>query len=184
MILSSSLLAAHGTQASSQEFWADTSLLDVYVGSYRSSKARDLSRGGYDLSGGEAVDFRSWYVPTYRDTTILLSRRIAPDFGIVWGLSSGESGEKYTIDPALQVGFVLDYFPFENAVVSIRATYPFFGNMAEKTCIADYGELGGVQPVNCRLAADIIPPEETLDFLVKLRGETDARIRISFLLLF
>jgi hypothetical protein len=64
------------------------------------------------------------------------------------------------------------------------AYYPFFGAMTEGTCTADYVELGGIQTVNCRLAADIIPPEETLDHLVNIGGDTDAKISVSFSLAF
>ena len=184
VILSSSLLAAGSDQAFAQDFWEDTFLLDAYVGSYRSSIANDLRKGGYELSGGEFVDFREWYTPKVPDTTVLFLKQVSPDFGIIWGVSTGEKGEKYRIDPAFQLGFVYQYVPFENAVLSIKATYPVFGNMTEKKCTADYGDLGGIQTVNCRLAADIIPPEETLDYLVKLRGETDARISVSFSFLF
>jgi hypothetical protein len=41
-----------------------------------------------------------------------------------------------------------------------------------------------VQTVNCRLAADLIPPEETLGFLANIRGEADASIRIGFTFVF
>lgn len=184
IVTSSSLLAAGSGSAWSQEFWADTFLLDAYMGSHRSSVANDLSKGGYELSGGEFIDFRDWYTPRFPDTTILFLKQVSPDFGLIWGVSTGEEGEKYRIEPALQVGFVYQYAPFENAVFSIKATYPLFGKMTEKTCTADYGDLGGIQTVNCRLAADIIPPEETLDYLVNLRGETDARISVSFTFLF
>jgi hypothetical protein len=177
-------LTAGTGQACAQEFWADTFLLDVYAGSNRSSVARDLRRGGYELSGGEFIDFRDWYTPRVPDMTILFLKQLRPDFGIIWGVSTGEKGEKYRIEPALQLGFVYQYIPFENAVFSARVTYPFFGKMTENTCTADYGALGGIQTVNCRLAAEIIPPEETLDYLVNLRGETDARGSISFRFLF
>lgn len=180
-----SVLATAGTnQAAAEGFWADTFLLDVYMGSSRSSVASDLRRGGYELSGGGLIDFRDWYTPRVPDMTILFLKQLSRDFGIIWGLSTGESGEKYRIDPALHLGFVYQYVPFKNAVFSVKVTYPFFGRMTEKTCTADYGALGGIQTVNCRLAADIIPPEETLDYLVNLSGETDARINISFTMLF
>jgi hypothetical protein len=31
--------------------------------------------------------------------------------------------------------------------------------------VADYGDIGGVQSVNCRLAASELPPQETLKHL-------------------
>lgn len=175
---------ASGGTGAAQEFWEDTHLLDVHAASRRSAAARDLSRGGYELSGGAYVDFRDWYSPRVPDVTILFLTEVTPDFGIIWGFGTGERGEKYRIDPALYLGFVAQYRPFENAVLSVSATYPLFGRMRERTCVADYGAIGGVQEVNCRLAADPMPPEETLGYLVDLDGETDARISIGFTLFF
>lgn len=178
--LAVSAVAMSGGAARGQGFWQDTYLLDVYAGSQRSAAARELSRGGYELSGGGYVDFRDWYSPGFPDVTLLFLRQVTTDFGIIWGLSTGESGEKYRIDPALHLGFVYQYVPFENAVISVKATWPLFGKMRERTCEADYGDIGGVQTVNCRLAADPMPPEETLGYLVNLDGETDARISVGF----
>lgn len=179
-LLALALLATSSMPALAQELWADTFLLDVYIGSNRSSLARDLRNGGYELSGGDLIDFQDWYTPNFPDSTVLLLRQVSPDFGIIWGFSTGERGEKYKIAPALQLGFVYQFVPFENAVASISATYPFFGRMTEKTCRADYGALGGIQDVNCRLAASLIPPATSLEYLVKVRGEIDAKIGINF----
>ncbi|WP_430464008.1 hypothetical protein [Tabrizicola sp.] len=173
-------------QGLAQELWADTFLLDVYQGSYRSSVAKDLSNGGYELSGGETVDFRAWYSPTLPDLTVLLLKQVSPDLGLIWGISTGEKGEKYEIDQSLHLGFIYQHNPFKNAVLSIKASYPLFGTMTEKTCIADYASADteeanlGTYTVNCRLANTLISPEETLDYLVNLRGETDAKISVSF----
>lgn len=167
--------------ASAQEFWEDNYLMDAYTGSHRSSVAHDLSKGGYELSGGEFVSFRDWYTPTSPpDSTVLFLRQMSPDFGLIWGFSTGERGKKYEIDPALHLGFLYRYNFSAHMALTFKATYPFFGAMTEKTCTADYGDLGGVQIVNCRLAASTLPPAETLDYLVHLKGETDAKISIAF----
>jgi hypothetical protein len=173
-----------GGSAHSGEFWHNTFLLDVYQGSHRSDVASGLARGGYELSDGSFVDFRDWYSPGFPDVTVLLLKQVSSDFAFIWGVSSGERGEKYRIEPALQLGFFYQFVPFENAVVSVKTTYPFFGQMREKTCEADYGAIGGVQTVNCRLAADLMPPEETLDYLVTIRGKADARVSIGFTFVF
>ena len=178
------LLLVGGGKLNAQDFWSDTFLLDVYTGSYRSNLAGSLRSGGFELSGGDFVDLREWYTPKFPDTSVLFLKSVSDDFGFIWGVSTGERGEKYKIDPALQLGFVYQYAPFKNAVFSIKATYPFFGNMTEKTCVADYEDLGGIQTVNCRLAASILPPEETLDYLINLRGETDARLSVNFKFVF
>jgi len=39
------------------------------------------------------------------------------------------------------------------------------GHLRERACTADYGEIGGVQRVNCRLAATPLEPRETLQYL-------------------
>jgi hypothetical protein len=46
----------------------------------------------------------------------------------------------------------------------VRGHYTFSGKLREKSCTADYGEIGGVQEVNCRMAASILPPSETLKY--------------------
>lgn len=184
LLLAASLLMIKHEQAQAQEFWSNTFLMEVYTGSSRSSVAKELSKGGYELSGGEFIDFRQWYAPKFRDTTVLFLKQLSPDFGIIFGASTGERGEKYKIDPALQLGFIYQYEPFENATVSIKAIYPIFGRFREKPCTADYGDLDGIQIVNCRLAADIIPPQETLLYLVNTKSEIDAKISINFTFVF
>lgn len=181
LLIASALVLWGNAPASAQGLWEDNYLMDVYTGSHRSSVARDLSKGGYELSGGEFVAFRDWYTPTSStDTTILFLRQISPDFGLIWGGSTGERGKKYEIDPALHLGLLYRYSFSDSMALSFKAIYPFFGEMTEKTCTADYGDLGGVQTVNCRLAASTLPPAETLDYLVHLKGETDAKISITF----
>lgn len=179
LMLASSLLMAGTKNAPAQAFWDNTFLLDAYMGSHRSNVANALSNGGYELSGGAFIDFHDWYTSKFPDMTVLFLKQVAPDFGIIWGLSTGEKGEKYKIDPALQLGLVYQYIPFENTILSITAVYPLFGQMTEETCVADYGSLGGIQTVNCRMAADTIPPEETLDYLIRIRAETDAKISVN-----
>jgi len=167
-----------------QDFWESSYLLNLYRGSHRSSVAADLRMGGFDLSGGEYIAFRDWYTPALPDLTLLFLSQISDNFGMIWGVSSGERGPKYHIEPAIHLGFVYQYVPADNAVFAIKAVYPLFGRMHEKTCLADYGAIGGIQNVNCRLAADPMQPEDTLDYLIDLRGEVDATLGITFTLTF
>lgn len=46
--------------------------------------------------------------------------------------------------------------------------------------MADYGEIGGMQEVNCRLAAEPIPPNETLQYLVNEPGRNESRLSVTF----
>ena len=183
-LLGLGLILGNASAMQAQDFWENNFLLDAHVGSNRSAAARELRIGGYELADGTYVDFGDWYTPQFSDLTMLFLKQVSPDFGIIWGLSSGENAPKYRIDPALQVGFVYQYQLSEGAIFSIKATYPLGGRLQEKTCVADYGEIGGVQKVNCRLAAGLLPPEETLGYLVKIAGETDAVITVNLTIRF
>ena len=169
-----------GTPAHS-EVLQDTYLLDVYAGSARSDLATGLRSGGYELSGGNAVNFDDWYKPRLPDLTVLLLSELSPNFGISWGLSSGEVAEKYRIDPALHLGFTVQTELFPNATLSLTIQTLLGGRLREKSCTADYEE-EGISEVNCRLAASLMPPEETLDYLLDVAARDEARItlRLSF----
>ncbi|TIP07073.1 MAG: hypothetical protein E5X90_20540, partial [Mesorhizobium sp.] len=58
--------------------------------------------------------------------------------------------------------------------LSLSVTSTFGGNLSEKPCVADYGDLG-TYSVNCRLAAGETAPEDTLKYLV---NATPERLRL------
>lgn len=178
-VLLSLALCAPAGAASAQAFWERTVLLDAYAGSQRSAVAASLREGGYELSGGGAVRFRDWYSPRLPEVTVLFLTELSSEVGIIWGASSGERGEKYRIEPALHLGVVWQHRISDGAHLWMRAVHPLFGRMREFPCVADYGAIGGVQAVNCRLAAEPMAPEETLEHLVDLDGSTDAVLGIG-----
>ncbi len=53
----------------------------------------------------------------------------------------------------------------------LSLTTTFGGKLTEKSCEADYGDLGSYS-VNCRLAASQMAPEETLKYLVNAKPES------------
>lgn len=162
------------------EILQQTHLLDVHAGSSRSDLAHELRRGGYELMDGTPVRFRDWYSTRRPDLTILFLTEVSPRFGLIWGVSTGESGQKYRIDPALHLGIVLRHEPFEGAVISLSLVGLIGGDLNEKPCLADYGAIGGLQRVNCRLAASILPPDETLDYLVDEPGYRESWVSLRF----
>jgi hypothetical protein len=52
--------------------------------------------------------------------------------------------------------------------------------MEEKTCVADYGDIGGIQAVNCRLAATALEPAETLQYLYNEKPSSYFRLGYQF----
>jgi hypothetical protein len=170
-----------GTQpVTAQEFLEDTFLLDVRLGSARSQIARDLSDGGYELADGTPVSFSDWYDASFPELNVLFLTELTPSLGLAWGLSTGERGEKYKIDPGFWVGFIQNFELTKNSRLTISALTLLGGNFRERSCIGNYGDIGGIQSVNCRLAASLLPPTETLDFLVREPGFIETLISIRY----
>ncbi|PBB86282.1 MULTISPECIES: hypothetical protein [unclassified Mesorhizobium] len=166
-LLLCALLAA--SPAAAQEF--TTSLVDIHQGSWLSDRARGLGNGGYELQNGSWVSFNQWYRTSWVDMHVDLLTQITEDTGILWGFGTGEEGEKYRIEPSLKLGFLTQVHPSANSILSFSFTTVIGGNLSEKSCEADYGDLGTYN-VNCRLAAGLLAPEETLKYLVNAKPET------------
>jgi len=161
-----------------------TFLTDIRVGSSRSNIATALSNGGYELANGTPVDFRDWYSPRRDDLNVLFMTVITPNLGIEWGASLGERGAKYRINPGLWLGLVGRRELGARSSITFSAITMLGGDFREKTCVGDYGEIGGVQEVNCRWAASILPPEETLAFLINKSGRIEERYTLRYELRF
>ncbi|AEH86732.1 MULTISPECIES: hypothetical protein [Mesorhizobium] len=148
-----------------------TSLVDVHQGSPLSDRARGLGNGGYELQSGNRVSFNQWYRASWVDMHVDLITQITQDTGILWGFGTGEQGEKYRIEPSLKLGFLTQVHPSPNSTLSLSLTTVIGGKLTEKSCQADYGDLG-TYSVNCRLAASQMAPEETLKYLVNAKPES------------
>lgn len=151
--------------APAQGFLERTNLLDIRAGSRLSEMAEEARFSGFELSDGTPFDLEDWYEPRWPDIGVTFLTQIDPSLGVVWGFSTGERGGKYEIEPGLKLGVLKLIDLAEGQVLSISATTVLGGRLRERTCLADYGEIGGTQTVNCRLAASILPPAETLDLL-------------------
>jgi hypothetical protein len=109
--------------------------------------------------------------------------QLQEDFGILWGFSTGEWGEKYRIQPAFKLGAIIQHRFSPRASISLSATRYFGGEFQEKSCVADYGQIGGIQAVNCRLAASTLEPAQTLQYLYRskpLESWVGLRFQLAF----
>lgn len=165
IVLCATLVLPSPEAGHAQAFLEDTELAGFRFGSSLSDTVRAARRTGYELSDGTPIDMSQWYGSRWTDLGFTFVTRIDPTFGIYWGFSTGERGEKYVIRPSLKFGFVKLFELSEEEVISLSATAVIGGGLRERTCAADYGAIGGTQVVNCRLAASILPPAETLDYL-------------------
>jgi hypothetical protein len=170
--------------AAAQSFLENTHLIDVHMGSRRSDEVSLFRTGGYELADGTAVRFDPWYRSNWRDMSVSFLTEAAPNWGLIWGPSTGEKGEKYQIDPALEVGLIFQVPLSGSASMAISASTKFGGVLQEQTCTADYGDIGGTQQVNCRLAAGTLAPADTLDYLIRLDAREESRVSLSYELLF
>ncbi|PBC01271.1 hypothetical protein [Mesorhizobium sp. WSM3860] len=151
-----------------------TSLVNIHQGSWLSDRARGLANGGYELQDGSWVSFNRWYHSNWVDMQVDFLTQLTENSGILWGVGTGERAEKYRIAPSLKLGFLTQTHPSLNSTLSLSVTSTVGGNLSEKPCVADYGELG-TYSVNCRLAAGETAPEDTLKYLV---NATPERLRL------
>ena len=167
--LSPSMAKATELPAVAKYFFTNTYLIDIGQGSQLSQVMRASQTGGFETANGNWVSFKGWYSTNWTDSRLAMMTQLTPWLGLIWGASTGELGEKYTIDPSVKVGLVVRHDFAKNASLSFKATTILGGSLREKSCIADYGEIGGQQKVNCRLAATPLAPNDTLQYLYNMK---------------
>lgn len=156
-------------QAAAKYLFANTYLIDLGQGSQLSQVMRASQTGGFETANGNWVSFKGWYSTNWTDARLAMMTQLTPWLGLIWGASTGELGEKYTIDPSVKLGLVVRHDFAKNSSLSFKATTILGGSLREKSCMADYGEIGGQQKVNCRLAATPIAPADTLQYLYNMK---------------
>ena len=155
-------VVVYGFAAEAQE---NTHLVEVRAGSTLSDTARAASRLRYEYSDGQPINMVPWYRSNWTDLKFTFLTELDASTGVYWGFSTGERAGKYHIDPSLTLGFLHVRELSDNWSVSLSLKMRFGGRLRESSCMADYGEIGGVQEVNCRLSTSYLPPSETLPLL-------------------
>lgn len=161
------------------DLWRDTNLVGIKQGSELSRSVVSVKAKSFETAQGQKVYFDNWYSSNWTDANVDFMTRVSPSLGVLWGFSTGERGVKYKIDPSFKLGFVHVLDVQHNVKITTRLYQRFGGSLTEKTCIADYGDIGGVQEVNCRLAASNLPPKETLKYLLTSRPKDSSMINIT-----
>lgn len=182
--LVSALLLTLCAPAQASDFAERTHLIGVDLGTPLSEIPRIARSSGYELSDRTPVRFDLWYRDRVPNLQLDFMTEITQDLGLLWGVGTGEYGEKYRIDPSLRVGLIYTRPVSRTGVLSARLTTRLGGLLRERSCTADYGEIGGVQRVNCRLAATPLDPVDTLDYLWNERPGDRFQASISLLFRF
>jgi len=165
------LACLFATSAEAFDFLDKTHVVNVTQRTRLHETVLQLGDGGYALAGGGYRGFRKWYEQRSIDIQFDFMTELSDGAGLLWGFGTGERGEKYRIAPSFKIGFIVQKNLNSHSVISFSATRLFGGKLKEKPCVADYGEIGGVQLVNCRLAASELEPSATLQDLVRKRPE-------------
>jgi hypothetical protein len=171
--------SAHGF-----DFIEKTHVIEIRQGSELSEKVNFYTVGGFEAANGSFVSYTPWYVNHWTDTRVSFMTQITETLGIIWGVSSGEVGDKYRIYPSLKIGVAYFENLSKNSTLSFKVTTILGGNLTEYPCIADYGDVGGVQMVNCRMAASQLPPSETLNYLFNDRPYNQTMVTLEYKLYF
>lgn len=181
-VFSASASAAFSSEffEASAKLMASTHLIEVTNGSELSKTAAAFRSGSFQSSSGQQVDFDKWYSTVLSETRITWMTQMTPEVGLVWGMSTGERGEKYAIAPSVKLGFIYRTQLSRWSNFSIRASSVIGGRFREKSCTADYGDIGGVQQVNCRLAASNLQPADTLKYLIDALPRNRNGISITY----
>ena len=170
-------------ELNAQAFLEDMELIGI-GGSAQSSIAAQFRSQTGGLSDGSRYSFNRYYSTDFEDLRVTMMSPMTDNFGIIWGFGTGESGNKYQTDPSLKFGFLATEPVGDNGLLSVVLTTVVGGYFRERACTADYGAIGGVQKVNCRMADSILPPAETLDYLVDQRPSDQVSISLRYRLQF
>lgn len=159
---------------------AATHLVEVAQNNRISRQVRGWQNGGFEAAGGQWVGFDRWYATHWRDTRLSWMTQINRHVGVIWGLSTGEKAPKYAIEPGLRLGFIVQAQPHRNAYVAVSGSTVMGGRLRERPCTADYGDIGGIQTVNCRLAATELEPAATLKYLYNVKPESTIQVSYRY----
>ncbi len=163
-----------------QDVFESTSLYDLKQGSELSDNIYSFRNVSYESSLGEAINLKNFYKTNWTDLSLTWITKLDENLGLIWGGSTGEYGEKYKIYPKFKFGFIYQTWLSKSSRLSIYATSYLGGMLKEKACQGDYGEIGGVQTVNCRLAGSTLRPSDTLKYLLNKKPKYEQFISISY----
>lgn len=161
-----------------------THLVELRQGGEFSRRMASMRLGGYETAQGQQVDFARWYTTRWADTHVGWMTQIDPHWGLLWGFGTGEQAPKYRISPSLKLGLLFTTRPTRDSHFSFRWTATLGGHLQERACTADYGAIGGVQQVNCRLAASTLAPADTLQYLVRESSRERRTLSVEYRLQF
>jgi len=157
-----------------------THLIEIKPDNGHSRRLDPLQQAGFESARGAWVSFNPWYTSTWKDTHVTFMTQLSSQFGVIWGAGTGERGAKYAIAPSMRFGAIFQTEIQKNSLLSLKATTLIGGQLKEKSCTANYGDIGGSQEVNCRLAASTLAPANTLPYLFNEQSGHKKQVLLQF----
>ena len=124
------------------------------------------------LADGTSKNLRPYFRPAnnWQDAELMLATRLIDSnrarVDLLWGGSTGQEAQKLYVQPSARVGFFMALAPVDDFLITTKLTKVVAGGRTiERACIADYGEIVGIQAVKCSLASSALPPAQTLAYL-------------------
>ena len=171
-------------ETAAESLLQSTYIINIQENMRFSQTITQLGLGALELSQGEVRRFEPWFKPKWTDLRLDFMTQVNDRFGLLWSVSTGERGQKYRVDPEFRAGLIVQFEPVPQRFLSFLYTRSLGGALRELPCVADYGEIGGEQKVNCRLAGSALAPDETLKYLVKIKPRDrhwyGLRVRFQF----
>lgn len=183
-ICSCALLLTAPSHAKGQVLPEGTRLSNLKMGSAFETTTRQTARGGYELEGGRFKSLGDWYSSDWRDLSVILETPLNDNSWLTWGFSTGERGDKYRVQPSLIVGFQKVWTIRDSSFLTFDITARIGGHLQEDPCSANYSLSNEQVAVNCRLAASLLPPDQTLDYLWDVAPPDRLRVSLGFVTYF
>jgi len=160
-------LPAHGFMAYAPPPSQKTHLIAIQQGSALSRTVASIRNEVYELDDGSPLYMKDKYKTSWQDLQLTFLTELNPQLGLIWGFGTGERGPKYKIEPSFVLGSTYLKKLDSSSFFNIRLTYRMGGRLKEKPCLTSRPRLGLINtPENCRLTNSILPPEETLKYLL------------------
>jgi hypothetical protein len=124
------------------------------------------------LADGSMKNLRPYFRPVnnWQDTEVMFYTRLIDSnrarLDVLWGGSTGQEAQKMYVQPSARVGLFFAAAPTDTFLINAKFTTVVAGGRTiERPCMADYGQIVGVQAVKCSLASSVLPPAQTLAYL-------------------
>ena len=138
------------------------------------------------LSDGGSQSLRPLFRPSnnWLDTELMFATRVLNEerftASMLWGGSTGQDAQKMYVQPSARVGLFMAAAPLDNLLITAKfSTVVAGGRQIERSCSANYGEIGGTQAVKCSMASSVMAPSDTLKYMTNTQSREQILAQVA-----